>query len=72
MLAWLPYAIFMSYAIFIILDEGVYSGDPQNRTTVDPLLIKQQEDLKAGHGHHDASAAHGEAHAAEHAEEAHH
>ena len=46
-----PYMIFISYTIFIILDEGVYSGDPQNRTTVDPLLIKQQEDLKAGHGH---------------------
>jgi cytochrome c oxidase subunit IV len=65
----LPYVIFMSYAIFIILDEGVYSGDPQNRTKVDPLLIKQQEDLKAGHGHH-ADAAEG--HGAEHAEEAHH
>jgi cytochrome c oxidase subunit 4 len=66
-----PYVIFMSYAIFIILDEGVYSGDPQNRTTVDPLLIKQQEDLKAGHGHHDAAAteAHGEE---KHGEEAHH
>lgn len=66
----LPYIIFMSYGIFIILDEGVYSGDPQNRTTVDPLLIKQQEALKAGHGHHDAAAT--EAHGAEHAEEAHH
>jgi cytochrome c oxidase subunit IV len=65
----LPYVIFISYAIFIILDEGVYSGDPQNRTKVDPLLIKQQEDLKAGHGHHDAAAT--EAHG-EQAEEAHH
>ena len=66
-----PYVIFMSYAIFIILDEGVYSGDAQNRTTVDPLLIKQQEDLKAGHGHHDAAATegHGEE---KHSEEAHH
>ena len=45
-----PYIIFISYTIFIILDEGVYSGDPGNRTAVDPLLIKQQEDLKAGHG----------------------
>ena len=63
-----PYIIFMAYAIFIILDEGIYSGDPQNRTTVDPLLIKQQQDLKAGHGHHDAGANEG----AEHTEEAHH
>jgi cytochrome c oxidase subunit 4 len=65
----LPYVIFMSYTIFIILDEGVYSGDPQNRTKVDPILIQQQLDLKAGHGHHDAAAT--EAHG-EHAEEAHH
>lgn len=63
-----PYIIFMSYAIFIILDEGVYSGDPQNRTTVDPLLIKQQQELKAGHGHH---ATEGTEHE-EHTEEAHH
>lgn len=63
----LPYAIFMSYTIFIILDEGIYSGDPQNRTTIDPILIKQQLDLKAGHGH-----AATEGHATEHSEEAHH
>jgi len=63
----LPYVIFMSYTIFIILDEGVYSGDPQNRTKVDPILIQQQLDLKNGHGHHDAAAT--EAHG-EHAEEA--
>jgi cytochrome c oxidase subunit IV len=57
-----PYILFMSYTIFIILDEGVYSGDPQNRTKVDPILIKQQMDLKAGHGHHEAAAegSHGE------------
>ena len=64
-----PYAIFMSYAIFIILDEGVYSGDAQNRTKVDPLLVQQQLDLKLHKGHHEAPAgeAHGEA-----KEEAHH
>lgn len=61
-----PYIIFMAYAIFIILDEGVYSGHSENRTRVDPLLIQQQEQLKAGHGHHEAPA--GE----EHHEEAHH
>jgi cytochrome c oxidase subunit IV len=64
----LPYAIFISYAIFIILDEGVYSGESINRTKVDPLLIKQQQDLKAGHGaHHSENTSH-EAHT----EEAHH
>ncbi|MFN8115583.1 MAG: cytochrome C oxidase subunit IV family protein [Bacteroidia bacterium] len=64
-----PYLIFMSYTIFIVLDEGVYSAHAENRTKVDPILIKQQEDLRAGHGHHDAAAAE---HGAEHAEEAHH
>lgn len=66
----LPYFIFMSYAIFIILDEGVYSGHSANRTKVDPLLIKQQEDLKAGHGAHHESAA--SEHHEEHSEENHH
>ncbi len=66
----LPYTIFMAYAIFIILDEGVYSGDSLNRTRVDPLLIQQQEALKSGHGHHEAPA--GESHGEEHHEEAHH
>jgi len=65
----LPYMIFMSYGIFIILDEGVYSGEPINRTKIDPILIQQQEQLKAGHGHHAPAA--GE-NAAEHHEEAHH
>ena len=65
-----PYIIFISYGIFIILDEGVYSGDPQNRTTVDPILIKQQLDLKAGHGQHGAAAT--EAHGEEHTKETHH
>lgn len=68
-----PYLIFMSYTIFIVLDEGVYSGEAVNRTKVDPILIKQQEELKAGHGHHDAAAAHEAEHAETgHAEEAHH
>ena len=66
----LPYTIFMLYAVFIILDEGVYSGQSINRTRVDPLLIEQQQQLKAGHGHHDAAA--GETHGEEHKEEAHH
>lgn len=65
-----PYILFMSYTIFIILDEGIYSGDPQNRTRVDPILIKQQLDLKASHGHHDGAAE--GAHSAEQHEEAHH
>jgi cytochrome c oxidase subunit 4 len=67
----LPYMVFMAYGIFIILDEGVYSGESINRTKVDPILIEQQEKLKAGHGHHTAEPA-GEEHAADHKEEAHH
>lgn len=66
----LPYFIFMCYTIFIVLTEGTYSGYPINRTKVDPILIKQQDQLKAGHGsHHDAAAT--ERHE-EHHEEAHH
>ena len=70
-----PYTVFMLYAVFIILDEGTYSGEPINRTKVDPLLIKQQEELRSGHGHHaaPAGAEHGhDAAKAEHHEEAHH
>lgn len=66
MVVLIPYLVFMSYGIFIILDEGVYSGEPINRTKVDPLLIEQQEKLNAGQ-HHGAAPA-----AGEHKEEAHH
>lgn len=66
----LPYFIFMCYTIFIVLTEGTYSGYPINRTNVDPILIKQQEQLKGGHGHHEAAATEG--HTEEHKEEAHH
>jgi cytochrome c oxidase subunit IV len=62
-----PYTIFMCYCIFICLNEGTYSSKPQNKTRVDQLLVKQQEDLRAGgHGHsgggHDAGAEHGSEH----------
>ena len=64
-----PYVLFMSYTIFIILDEGIYSSNQENRTKVDPILIKQQQDLKAGHGHHEQS---GSEHHDKPAESAHH
>jgi cytochrome c oxidase subunit IV len=68
----LPYAIFISYAIFIILDEGAYSGESINRSKVDPLLIKQQQELNSGHGgHHEASTPESAKHDA-HSEETHH
>lgn len=60
----LPYIILMTYTIFIVLDEGTYSSHSENRTKVDPILVKQQQDLQAGHGHHAAGAE-------THAEEAH-
>ena len=74
MIVLIPYVIFMSYTIFIILDEGIYSGHADNRTRVDPILIKQQQDLKAGHGHHEATAEHegGAEHEHGATEEAHH
>lgn len=55
-----PYFVFMAYAIFIILTEGTYAGKPTNVTRVDPLFIKQQLDLKAGH-HGGGGAEHREA-----------
>jgi len=62
----LPYFIFMAYTIFVILNEGTYSGNPEHRTKIDPILIQQQESLKSAHGHHDTHATEA------HAEEAHH
>ena len=47
-----PYTIFMFYCIFICLNEGTYSGKAANRTPIDQLLVKQQEDLRAHKGHH--------------------
>jgi cytochrome c oxidase subunit IV len=62
----LPYTVFMFYCIFICLNEGTYSGNPDNRTSIDKLLVQQQEDLRNGKGHHDGGhekgAEHGEAH----------
>ena len=66
----LPYTVFMLYGIFVILNEGTYSSHPENKTKVDPILVKQQEALKAGHGHHDAAATEG--HEDGHKEESHH
>lgn len=53
-----PYTVFMLYTIFIVLTEGVYAGSSGRFTPVDPILVKQQEDLRNGHGHgasHDAA-----------------
>lgn len=46
----LPYVVFMSYCIFICLNEGTYSSHPGNKAKLDPILVKQQEQLKQ-HGH---------------------
>lgn len=55
----LPYIVFMLYTIFIILTEGSYAGRSGNLTRVDPIFVKQQEDLRQ-HQHgadHGAEAA---------------
>lgn len=60
-----PYTIFMAYTIFICLNEGTYSSRPENRTKLDPILVKQQEDLRTGAHHgggHENSAEHGAEH----------
>ncbi|MFO0357962.1 MAG: cytochrome C oxidase subunit IV family protein [Sphingobacteriaceae bacterium] len=66
----MPYIIFMLYTIFIVLTEGTYSGGSGRFARIDPILVKQQEDLKKGHhgGGHEAAASHEEAPK----EEAHH
>lgn len=64
----LPYITFIIYLLFIALTEGTYSGEARNKPKLDPILIKQQEALKAGH--HGGGTSH---EATEHpAEEAHH
>jgi cytochrome c oxidase subunit 4 len=66
----LPYFIFMAYTIFIVLTEGTYSGRPENMAKIDPIFIKQQEDLKAGH--HGGGGEHHEAKSEGHGSEEHH
>lgn len=66
----LPYTVFILYAIFIIINEGTYSSSPENKTKIDPILIKQQQILKAHGNHHEATPTEG--HGEEHHEEAHH
>jgi cytochrome c oxidase subunit 4 len=60
-----PYVIFMFYLIFISLNEGTYSGKPVNRTPIDQLLVKQQEDLRSGK-HHGGGHENAPEHGAEH------
>ena len=60
-----PYTVFMLYCIFICLNEGTYSGKSANRTPIDQLLVKQQEDLRSGKHHgggHEKAAEHGAEH----------
>lgn len=59
----LPYITFILYAIFIILVEGIYSGQPGNFTRVDKIFIEQQQNLKSGgHGANTTEAAHADEH----------
>jgi cytochrome c oxidase subunit IV len=62
----LPYCVFMFYCIFICLNEGTYAGQAENRTSIDKLLVQQQEDLRKHKGHHgggqEKSAEHNEEH----------
>ncbi len=68
----IPYAIFISYTIFIVLTEGTYSGDKQNKTTVESMFVNQKKNLEAIHSSsHEGGEHHGGA-AEEHHEEAHH
>ncbi|MBS1634709.1 MAG: cytochrome C oxidase subunit IV family protein [Bacteroidetes bacterium] len=68
----MPYMVFMSYCIFICLNEGTYSSHPGNKAKLDPILVKQQEQLKAGHHAGATEEAHEGAAEEHHGEEAHH
>jgi cytochrome c oxidase subunit IV len=67
----LPYTVFMLYGIFVILNEGIYSGEPVNKARMDHIIIDQQKALTNHDLHHDGAAA-TEGHGEEHKEEAHH
>ncbi|MHB8259256.1 MAG: cytochrome C oxidase subunit IV family protein [Bacteroidia bacterium] len=45
----LPYSLFISYLIFIILVEGTYCGETQNKTTLNPMYKIQQRELRLHH-----------------------
>ena len=58
-----PYITFILYGLFIILGEGVYSGEVHHRTKVDPILAGQQQKLReeaaahrAGGGGHETKS----------------
>ena len=61
----MPYMIFILYTIFIVLTEGTYAGGSGRFAKLDPIIVKQQADLRANKGHHDggheAAASHEEA-----------
>lgn len=65
----LPYAVFISYTIFVLLVEGTYSGYPINKTWSQGMIDNQKKNLEKM-GHHATAPA--EAHGEEHHEEAHH
>lgn len=58
----MPYIIFMLYTIFIILTEGTYAGGAGRYAKIDPILVKQQQDLanKSHGGGHDNHESHTE------------
>ncbi|MCA0429692.1 MAG: cytochrome C oxidase subunit IV family protein [Bacteroidetes bacterium] len=60
----LPYAIFMIYAVFILLTEGTYSGVKENYTRTKQIPIEDQLAHKKANGgeQHGSSESHEEAH----------
>jgi cytochrome c oxidase subunit 4 len=67
-----PYITFMFYGIFIILSEGTYAGESGRFTRVDPILVEQQQKLRAARGHGVAHAEATEGAEAAKEEEGHH
>ena len=46
----LPYGIFAAYLIFIVLVEGTYTGYKNNKTTLNPIYLEQQIEMRKEHG----------------------
>lgn len=56
-----PYSLFIVYLIYMMtITEGLYSS--HHREEMDDKIVKQQTELRSGHGDHDSGASHEENH----------
>jgi cytochrome c oxidase subunit 4 len=57
-----PYVLFVLYLVWIALEEGTYSGDPNKKAIMNQLIIDQQHEVRTrpagAHEHSEAAPAH--------------